>query len=153
MKSSGRCCRPAAGASAIELQQMAFYLKFSIAGQFLLQFIEIAGGKINNPATARADKVVMVLNGPPHQITPAVATHVYLADKTEINQQVKHAVNGHLPDLGVLKSYPVIYGSRGKMVMALRDYFQYGTTLRSKSVSVLPHYAGYFVGGEFHPCS
>jgi hypothetical protein len=103
-------CLAAVAALSQKFKKMTAYLKTRLSGKPAFQLAQVAIGKIDDPAAVGTDQVMMMLRRSAYQVAPAIPPGVHLANKTEFGKNSQGAVNGHQPDAGVLKAYPLVYG-------------------------------------------
>ena len=120
---------------------MAAYAETLLPGEPAFQPGEVAVRKINHGTAVGAYQVVVVPGGTAHQVAPAAAAGVRLADKTESGQRLQRAVDGHQPDAGVLPPYPTVDFRRGEVLAAPGDGPHDGTPLRGNLIAALPQRA------------
>ena len=94
--------------------------------------------------------MMMVLRRTPHQIAPAVAPGMRLADKTESIQHLQGAVYSNQPDARALLAHPLVYTGWSQVLMAARDSAQDDAALRRNLEAVLPQQVFDFPYCIFH---
>jgi hypothetical protein len=120
-----------------KFQEMAVYCKIRLLRKLAFQVIQSAISKINHLAAVRANKVMVMLCGAAHQITPAAAAGMDFADITEFGQDFQRPVNGYQTDTGVFKKNTFVNGRRGQVFTITDNCGDNGSALR-----------GYFITGE-----
>ena len=93
---------------------------------------------VDNGTTVGANKVMVVLRRPPHQVAPAASSRVHFTDKPEPGQYLQGAVYGNQPDAGVLLTYPVIYRRRSQVLISMHNGTDYAAALRRNLIIVPP---------------
>jgi hypothetical protein len=103
----------------------------------MFQFIQVAIGEINHPATIGADEVVMVLGRTAHRIATATSAGMHLADKAKLRQDFYSTVNGYQPDGRVFTKDSFVEGGRRKVLMGIDNHTDNDTSLWCNLVAFL----------------
>ena len=97
---------------------------------------------------------MMVVPGrSPHQVTPAAAPGVHLADKPEFGQHLQGAVYGHQTYAGVLPAHLLMYRRRREVLTTVRDGIKDSGALRRNLETALPQYILYLLRRIYHLAS
>jgi len=117
---------------------MTVDLKARFLRELLLQTGKVAVGEVGYCAAVGADEMMMMLARPSHQVAPAVAAGMHLADETEPGKYVQRAVYGNEADAGMFLTHSLVYLGRRKMVAVGGDRSYHCAPLHSQLVPVAP---------------
>jgi hypothetical protein len=67
-----------------KLKEVAIYLETSFLRKPPLQFTKVTVSKIGHHAAVRANQVMVVFRGPPHQVATAVAPSVHFTNEAKL---------------------------------------------------------------------
>jgi hypothetical protein len=121
----------------------------ALSGQPFFQLCQIVPGEVNDFTAAGAYQVVMVL-GYTERVAGVVYAGVKLADKVKGCQDFQGTVDGHQADAGVILVNPVVYIGGRKVVVAIGDSVDNGTTLWSRFVAVPSQGSNNSLLGKLH---
>ena len=125
-------------AQAKELKKVPPNLEAGRPGKPLFQLLKVTISKVNHRTAFRANQVMMVPDLLPHEIAPATAPGMHLADEPQFSQYRQGTVDGNQPDSRIFPTHPVMYRCRGKVARAFGDHLEHRPTLRGKPVTLLP---------------
>jgi len=121
----------------------------ALPGKPFFQFRQIVSGEVNDFAAAGAYQVVMVL-GYAERVAEAVGAGAKLADKVKVIKDFQGTIDGHQADAGVVLVNPAMYLGGRKVVVAIGDSVDNGTTLWSRFVAVSSQGSNDSLLGRFH---
>ena len=116
----------------------------------MLKITEVAVSEVGHRAAIGADEVMVMFQGSPHQVAATVAPGVHLTDKPQLGKDVKGAIDGDQTDAWALLTNPIVYLSRGEVVV-VEDYgIEYRAPLRGKLVPPASENTRYLLLCEGH---
>jgi len=144
------CCFFLAGlAETEELKQVAVYSESALLREALLQFAKIMASEINNCTAVGTNQMVVVLWGT-NCVAVASASGMQLADKLQFGQYLKSAVDGYQPNIRVVLTHLLMYGSRSKVVLAGGNCLYHRPSLQGKLIAMPSQGSYYFSLGKSH---
>jgi hypothetical protein len=137
----------------MQFQQVTLYLVACLESKPPLQRAKVTVDEVNRGATHTAYKVMVMTFGPCHHVSATPIGCVYTAHQPMTPEDIKCAIDRHPPDVGCNGPSLSQQGIRCNTLMTRCQRPEDGMALRSKSISILPQYAGDSICRESHRVS
>jgi len=144
------CPFPLAGwTEAGKLKQVVIYSEARLTGNVLHHFLQSAVGNGDNPLTAGANQMMMVLRCA-HSITTAAMAGMKLTKEPQPIQYIQSAVNRYQSNTRVLLLNTVIYDQRGQMGRAGGNHPYHRPPLGGELITLPPQFSDSSSFGKSH---